>query len=65
MIHVYLRSNNTIKNFSSFSNVYIHHLPLIDISSTSIRNSIKSGESVVGEIDSIVNTFIQKNGWYQ
>lgn len=63
-IHVYSRSNSKTHNLSSISNVYIHHLPLLDISSTSIRKSIKAGKSVIGEIDSKVEAFIQKNGWY-
>lgn len=64
-IHVYSRSKSKIYNLPSISNVYIHQLPLLDISSTSIRASIKSGKSVIGEIDSLVIAFIHKNGWYQ
>ncbi|HUH75668.1 MAG TPA: nicotinate (nicotinamide) nucleotide adenylyltransferase [Chitinophagales bacterium] len=63
-IHVYLRGSANTDNLPTLSNVYIHSLPLLDISSTSIRKSIKAGKSVIGEIDSQVAAFIHKNGWY-
>lgn len=64
-IHVYSRSGFIEHQLSSLSNVHIYSLPLLDISSTSIRNSIKTGKSVVGEIDSKIDALILKNAWFK
>ena len=64
-IHVYTRSTYKTDLLSSTSKITFYEFPLLDISSTAIRKSIKMGKSVIGEIDSKVNAFIQSNGWYK
>lgn len=63
-IHVYTRRNTEEKDLPAYKNVYIYHLPLIDLSSTSIRRSIKEGKSIIGEVDSKIHRLIQQNQWY-
>lgn len=63
-VHVYIRRTTEEKDLSVYKNVYIYNLPLIELSSTSIRRSIKEGRSIIGEVDSEIHRLIQQNQWY-
>ncbi|MCO5232408.1 MAG: nicotinate (nicotinamide) nucleotide adenylyltransferase [Chitinophagales bacterium] len=63
-LHIYNRNINADKTIFKSSRIHHYQLPLLDISSTSIRKSIQDRKSVIGEIDSIVWKLIEKNQWY-
>lgn len=62
--HVYKRSNLNIVHPFPQNQVIIYDLPLIELSSTSIRASIKMQKSIIGEVDSKVIALIDDNQWY-
>lgn len=64
VIHVYVRNIGQQDHLPQYEGVHIHRLPILDISSTSVRKSINSGKSVIGEIDSKIQQLIVQNGWY-
>lgn len=64
-IHVYVRNTGQQENLPQYPNVQIHLLPLLDISSTSVRKSVKEGKSIIGEVDGQIEEMIVKNGWYK
>lgn len=63
-MHVYVRNTSVKENLPQYQNVEIHHLPILDISSTAIRLSIKEGKSIIGEVDSKISDLIVQNRWY-
>ncbi|MCO5231765.1 MAG: nicotinate (nicotinamide) nucleotide adenylyltransferase [Chitinophagales bacterium] len=63
-LHIYNRNIDTDKKLFESGKIHHHQLPLLDISSTSIRASIKAGKSVIGEIDSKVYKQILRHQWY-
>ncbi len=62
--HVYHRRGENDKNEFIKKNIIFYNLPFIEISSTSIRKSIKKQKSILGEVDSKINSLIQQNRWY-
>lgn len=63
-IHVYNRTIETNQKLFHHKNIHFYSLPLLEISSTAIRTSIKSKKSVIGELDSEIWKLIQQNQWY-
>ncbi|MCO5248521.1 MAG: nicotinate (nicotinamide) nucleotide adenylyltransferase [Chitinophagales bacterium] len=63
-LHVYNRTIDEDIKKSKSDKIHYYSLPLLDISSTSIRASIHSGKSVIGELDSKVWQIIKKQKWY-
>lgn len=62
--HVYNRSTQISSHPFPQDKVIIYDLPLIELSSTSIRRSIQMGKSIIGEVDSKVIALIDENHWY-
>lgn len=63
-IHVYYRPGTDLHSLPAYKNVKVYHLPLLEISSTSIRKSIQADKSIIGEVDSKIMHLIRTNGWY-
>lgn len=62
--HVYQRVDMDKTKSTEYSNVYLYDLPLIELSSTSIRKSIRDRIDILGEVDSVVRDLIVSNQWY-
>lgn len=63
-VHVYVRSTTANVNLPEYEKVKVYQLPILDISSTSVRKSIQAGQSIIGEVDSKVEQLIVQNRWY-
>ncbi len=63
-VHVYVRSSTENADLPEYEKVKVYQLPILDISSTAVRNSIKEGKSIIGEVDSKIHTLIMENQWY-
>jgi nicotinate-nucleotide adenylyltransferase len=64
-IYVYKRAGANIEESISVPNVKVLDAPLLQISATHIRNSVKSGRSIRFLVPDKVKDEIEKNGYYR
>jgi nicotinate-nucleotide adenylyltransferase len=63
-LYIYQRKDYPINNTTK-ANIQILEAPLLEISSTKIREMIKKGKSIRYQVPDIVKEEIEKNGYYK